>query len=292
MSDEQTSLHAKKNLGGRPPERGESKRSPISMRTTPSIRAALELAAEREGRSLAQEIEQRLERSVAEEAVRGGAHNVRLLDAIAAEIATIEELTGSRWHEDPTTFHLITLAVPEMLKRHAPPIANNEVVAKASAEYAAAKAKVDEAKAYLASIGAWALPMPDALLNNPPAGMFGGERPATDTQLSPALGALLQAGIAAGNFDALAGDEFDQRIDAMYKRKLYHDDGSEFSALEKDAVADAIRQVRDLERIVKDRMNAFMEAYEPQMRVVREAAELFKNIREARMSGIPVSQGR
>lgn len=51
-----------KNIGGRPPEygAGQSKRSPLSMRTTPALRLRLEKAAADSGLSLAQEVERRL----------------------------------------------------------------------------------------------------------------------------------------------------------------------------------------------------------------------------------------
>lgn len=288
MSDKQIALHAKKNPGGRPTERGESKRAPISMRTTPSIRAALEEAADREGRSLAQEIEQRLERSVAEEQVRGGPHNVRLLDAIAAEVATIETITGESWNKDQVTFHLILLAIPEMLHQHAPPILNSEAVAQASAAYSAAKADRDAVQAYLASIGAWALPAPDVLAS----GMFG-----RTSNRSSALIAGSQAveGLGARFFGAAPTleqqkDEYERRVEAMYKRTLVDENGHVLSEAEKDSIADAIRSVRELDEVVNQRRHAFMEAYDPQMKVVQKAAERFKAIREARLAAAQMTQ--
>lgn len=113
MSDAQTSLHAKKNLGGRPPERGESKRSPISMRTTPAIRAALEEAAKRGGRSLAQEIEQRLERSVAADREAGSPATAAFLASANADIADIEAATGKSWLVDITTYGAVRHAIAE-----------------------------------------------------------------------------------------------------------------------------------------------------------------------------------
>jgi head-tail adaptor len=46
---------------------GEVKRVPLNMRTTPSLRAELEEAAGKSGRSLAQEVESRLERTFSED---------------------------------------------------------------------------------------------------------------------------------------------------------------------------------------------------------------------------------
>lgn len=115
MSGERTSLHTKKNVGGRPPERGESKRAPISMRTTPAIRAALEAAAERGGRSLAQEIEQRLERSVAADENAGSAATAAFLASITADIGAIEAATGQGWTTDLRTFGAVRYAIAEAI---------------------------------------------------------------------------------------------------------------------------------------------------------------------------------
>lgn len=113
MSDEATSLHTKKNVGGRPSERGESKRAPISMRTTPSIRAALEDAAERGGRSLAQEIEQRLERSVQWDE----AYSPDTLEALFAIRSIMEgaQRVGAPWTEDLTGWEIVVDGVMEVL---------------------------------------------------------------------------------------------------------------------------------------------------------------------------------
>ena len=113
MEDGQTSVHSKKNVGGRPSERGESKRAPISMRTTPAIRAALEEAAERGGRSLAQEIEQRLERSVAADEGAGSVATAAFLASITADIGAIETATGKGWTVDLYTFGAVRFAIAE-----------------------------------------------------------------------------------------------------------------------------------------------------------------------------------
>ncbi|TCM10335.1 hypothetical protein [Sphingomonas sp. PP-CC-3G-468] len=120
MEDGQTSLHAKKNVGGRPTERGESKRAPISMRTTPAIRAALEEAAERGGRSLAQEIEQRLERSVAADEGAGSVATAAFLASITADIGAIEAATGQGWTVDLRTFGAVRYAIAEAIADRMP----------------------------------------------------------------------------------------------------------------------------------------------------------------------------
>ncbi|WP_394648189.1 hypothetical protein [uncultured Sphingomonas sp.] len=127
-----------KNRGGRPSERGEAKRAPINMRTTPAIRAALEDAATRGGRSLAQEIEQRLERSIEDEQRRGGPATAALIAAILADIAEIEEATGKTWHKDIATYGAVRLAISEQIADRMPVPA--ELVRKARLDMAGANA--------------------------------------------------------------------------------------------------------------------------------------------------------
>jgi hypothetical protein len=87
--------------GGRKPERGEAKRSAIAVRTTATIKAKLDAAADEAGRSLTQEVEKRLEASVA---ISETGETHELLAAIAGEIARAEALTGKRWHRDLKTW--------------------------------------------------------------------------------------------------------------------------------------------------------------------------------------------
>jgi hypothetical protein len=121
MSTGPISLHTEKNVGGRPPERGETKRAPISMRTTPTIRAALEEAAAAGGRSLAQEIEQRLERSIDADKARGDPQTARLLDAIAAEVANNKALLNAEWWESPLAYYAMAETIAAVVRDHAPP---------------------------------------------------------------------------------------------------------------------------------------------------------------------------
>lgn len=109
-----------KSRGGRPSERGEAKRAPINMRTTPTIRAALEDAAARGGRSLAQEIEQRLERSIEEDARNGGPHTAAFLRLAGAAIQTIELQSGARWTDDWPTFAKARAALTRLLDWYNP----------------------------------------------------------------------------------------------------------------------------------------------------------------------------
>jgi hypothetical protein len=89
-----------------PPEEG--KRYPLNMRTTKEVREKLEAAASESGRSLAQEVEFRVQQSLRDDEVRaeafGGAHNYALMRLISAAIAAVETSRGAKWTEDPHVF--------------------------------------------------------------------------------------------------------------------------------------------------------------------------------------------
>jgi Arc-like DNA binding domain len=74
---------------------GGGKRHPLNMRTTKEIRDRLEAAAVANGRSLAQEVEARLERSFAEESGFGGPEMRRVAYLMAAAFATAGTLSAS-----------------------------------------------------------------------------------------------------------------------------------------------------------------------------------------------------
>jgi hypothetical protein len=73
---------------------GGGKRHPLNMRTTKETRERLEAAASANGRSLAQEVEVRLERSFAEESSFGGPEMQRLAFLMIAAFATAGQLSA------------------------------------------------------------------------------------------------------------------------------------------------------------------------------------------------------
>ena len=89
-----------------PPEQG--KRYPLNMRTTKTLRDSLSAAIRQSGRSLAQEVEHRLERSMHSDETRfdefGGETPYRLCQAFTGLAKCIEAKTGRSWAEDETTF--------------------------------------------------------------------------------------------------------------------------------------------------------------------------------------------
>lgn len=97
--------------GGRKPEGDEPKRSAVAVRTTPAIKALLVAAANEAGRSVTQEIEARLEASLAEDRPNRTPETMRLLAGLAEDIERAEHLTGRRWHKDVVTWAMVREAL-------------------------------------------------------------------------------------------------------------------------------------------------------------------------------------
>lgn len=86
---------------------GDGKRYPLNMRTTKETRERLEAAALANGRSMAQEVEVRLERSFAEEQGFGGPEMRRLAYLMATAFATAGQLRAAgkaQWIDDPSCY--------------------------------------------------------------------------------------------------------------------------------------------------------------------------------------------
>lgn len=86
---------------------GDGKRHPLNMRTTKETRERLEAAALANGRSMAQEVEVRLERSFAEEQGFGGPEMRRLAYLMATAFATAGQLRAAgktQWIADPSCY--------------------------------------------------------------------------------------------------------------------------------------------------------------------------------------------
>ena len=101
----------KPNKGGRPLEGNEPKNAPIAVRTTATLKTTLQEAAQREGRSITQEIERRLARSIEDDALFGDDAQAELLRKIVADIREMERLTKKRWHKDYTTWAAVAEAI-------------------------------------------------------------------------------------------------------------------------------------------------------------------------------------
>jgi hypothetical protein len=98
---------------------GSGKRHPLSMRTTKEVRDQLEAAAGRAGRSLAQELEFRLEASIARQEyliAQWGEDIYNICESMARSLWHIERYTGKRWLDDDETFHLFAESAGQIIK--------------------------------------------------------------------------------------------------------------------------------------------------------------------------------
>jgi hypothetical protein len=101
----------RKRRGGWPartPKPGE--RVPMSFRVTPEFKAKLDQAAVESGKSLAQEVEQRLERSFVDAEIWGGHLNLAAHHMLATVVFTLAaEVRGSPeiWLSDPKAFEAV-----------------------------------------------------------------------------------------------------------------------------------------------------------------------------------------
>jgi hypothetical protein len=97
---------------------GDGKRYPLNMRTTRETRERLEAAAAATGRSLAQEVEARLERSFHQEAVLGGPEIARIAFLMAARFALAVD--SADWTRDPIAYSNGVAEVLDALLREFP----------------------------------------------------------------------------------------------------------------------------------------------------------------------------
>jgi hypothetical protein len=104
-------------MGKRGPQ--ARKGAPTTIRFEPTLRAALEVAAVKSGRTLSEEVAQRLRLTL-----EGGDESLEtrgLLLALKATIDRVENLSGEHWHADPFTCrelvpafeHLLSAADPD-----------------------------------------------------------------------------------------------------------------------------------------------------------------------------------
>jgi hypothetical protein len=105
---------------GRKP-RGEfkGKSATLTTRITPGTRAAMERAAQKNGRSLSQEVERRLNDSVLND--RNRRPDVRaLVEAIAIVTEKVEIATGKNWLQDAFTAEALRHGIEALVRHFAP----------------------------------------------------------------------------------------------------------------------------------------------------------------------------
>lgn len=118
-------MNQPKRRGRKSLPEGEGKRVPLNMRTTQDVRDRLEAAATLSGRSLAQEVERRLEQSFETKQTKseryGGEHNVALLECLGFLIKGVEHMCGGTWASDPFAHQQVQSAIATLLEAFAPP---------------------------------------------------------------------------------------------------------------------------------------------------------------------------
>lgn len=260
-----------KSSGGRPPERDEAKRSAVAIRTTPKIKSALQDAADASGRSLTQEIEHRLERSIEmDHHVRGDQLTARLIEAIAAELVMVARWTGKRWYDDEVTFYAGRHAIIDAYNRFAPPTANEDELNAAISRRLRLTKEADALRQRLEPLGA--LPVANALLAYTP-----------------------RSALAAGGPNAFIR-EGRPRDAESYQRMADHVEAGEWTLGQGEdvpedlrrAIAADLRRLGDLEADLLAAEIAEEEAWEPHDKAKAEGARLVREHRErlqARMGG-------
>src|SRR5262245_24537634 len=112
--------------GGRKPQ-GEytNRKGQFSMRISEELRARLKREADRSGRALSQEVEDRLRKSLVErdwtKKLYGPPHNKALGEDVSVLARRIEQTTNSNWRESPFAFEALRIATERILLGYAPP---------------------------------------------------------------------------------------------------------------------------------------------------------------------------
>ncbi len=99
-----------------PPAGEAGKRYPLNLRTTEEVRLAVEAAANRSGRSLAQEVEHRLEQSFRDEIALGGPEQAEILRIIQAVMDHVSRQIGRSWLEDATAANIVSTELSRLFK--------------------------------------------------------------------------------------------------------------------------------------------------------------------------------
>ncbi|GEP00025.1 hypothetical protein [Methylobacterium haplocladii] len=107
---------------GRPAKfAGERTRGPLTVRLRDEVRSDLERGAVQNGRSLSEEIETRMEISLAQKnqlRFEWGNDVFRIATAMAASLSGIEDWAGKRWDEDEQAYELFKATTCEIIKNY------------------------------------------------------------------------------------------------------------------------------------------------------------------------------
>lgn len=107
---------------GRPPKfAGERTRGSLTIRLRDRVRDEVQHAATRYGRSLSEEIEDRLELSIAKKdqlTFEWGDDFMAIATAMASALARLEDLYGRKWHSDTETAELFKITAGQIIQNY------------------------------------------------------------------------------------------------------------------------------------------------------------------------------
>lgn len=92
----------------------------LSVRTSNELRAKLQHALEKSGRTLTQEVEMRLERSFLGDEFVGGTRNAAFLGMLGASIRDIELKNGAAWLSDQSTWEEVAALAARIIAERQP----------------------------------------------------------------------------------------------------------------------------------------------------------------------------
>ena len=107
--------------GGQPKPAEERKRNNLTFRARDELRESIRDAAEGSGRSISEEIEYRLELSVArrdELEHRWGKDMLRIAEGMAASLSMIEQVADKSWHQDDKLTDLFKITASQVIQNY------------------------------------------------------------------------------------------------------------------------------------------------------------------------------
>jgi hypothetical protein len=262
MSGKGTSIASGEPTG----KSGEVKRAQIPVRTTPAVRDRLLASASANGRSLTQEIEQRLERSVALDDLRGSPDTARLVEAIAGEVALVEQWTGKAWKADYPTYYAMTRGVRQVLGRFHPPLLNLEALMAATRDLREAQEERDTVRDQLTALGL--LSSQQGLSRLMSRGLAVGPLATGDSTLGRLMAKALQ------DAAAITPDAYEREAAAIREGRVLLADGNLPSEEEREELALLVLRLRELEDRAKQMEAAYVAAYQPQQDAIDEGKKI------------------
>lgn len=281
----------------------DRKRAQIPIRTSALLRQRLVEAATKNDRSLTQEIEQRLERSLELEDQFGRADTVGLVHAIVGAIEDVEVWTGAHWSEDQVTFHAALEAISSIVRDRQPRRwINQEQIEQTMAELEAAKLVRDVITDDLSRLGALTPPELSPQLKSLLDAGSAAAKTFTRTRVGGLFGAPLlppgppspaalssEDGKSAGGLlasflppthDAPAKSPYQLWSESVRERGLISPTGDEQPQEVVEQAAALILELEKAEADVAEKRALFLEAYRPQSDAAKQGAALIQRKRQ------------